>query len=95
MYVNPLTIHKLVRQWNFPICNACTRWALSSKFRHEQEIKAKLGVGGQTIVGRLSETTVIVTCGTVAYAIVCMCILVVTPVCHIARNIVVGIKFGR
>ena len=49
-------ILKLARQWKFPICNACARWALFQiSIRPQQEIGEKLGMGGQSIVGPLSR----------------------------------------
>ena len=56
-------ILKLARQWKFPICNACPRWALFQiSFRPQQEIGGgggggggNWGMGGQSIVGPLSR----------------------------------------
>ena len=45
------------RQWEFPICNACAKWALFQiSLRPQKEIEAKLGdMGGHSIVGPLSR----------------------------------------
>ena len=49
-------IFRLAKLWEICICNTCARWALFQiSCRPQLKIEAKLGMGGQSIVGPLSQ----------------------------------------